>query len=266
MGFAKNLKGWTAENRSAVPVLMFHKIDNLPTQTATSWSYVSPEKFREMLGAAIRAEFRAISIEEAPQARHTGTPRFVITFDDGYECVFKNAADCLREYGVNAIQYLVADRIGWSNDWDLGLDRALERTMDLTQVREWLSMGHEIGAHTLTHPRLSQIPLPLAREEVISSKKKLEDLFGVPVKHFAYPYGDYDDEVVSLVQEAGLTTACTTNPGSVRVGDDPFRLNRLTVQESGLINYTIFKVRKGLSNILRQGQRTVNALTASRWL
>jgi peptidoglycan/xylan/chitin deacetylase (PgdA/CDA1 family) len=247
---------------------MYHKIGNPPTQTATSWSYVSPEKFREMIGAAVRAEFRALSIEEALQANHVGTPRFVITFDDGSECVFKNAADCLREYGVKAIQYLVADRIGRNNYWDLGLDRTLERTMDLTQVREWLSMGHEIGAHTLTHPKLSNIHLSLAREEVNSSKKKLEDLFGIAVKHFAYPYGDYNDEVVRLVQEAGLTTACTTNPGSVQAGDDPLRLNRLTVTESGLINNTAFKVRKGLSNFVRQGQRTVNALIASRgfWL
>jgi peptidoglycan/xylan/chitin deacetylase (PgdA/CDA1 family) len=231
---------------------MYHKIGDPRTHTAASWSYVSREKFRETIGAAIRAELSAISIEEALKARHTGIPRFIITFDDGYECVLQNAADCLRQYGVSAIQYLVADRIGRNNDWDLPLDSGLERTMDLTQIREWLSLGHEIGAHTLTHPRLSKVSVTRAREEVSSSKKKLEDLFGLAVKHFAYPYGDYNDTVVRLVEEAGFMTACTTNPGSVQAGDDPLRLKRLTVTESGLINYTAFKVRIGLSNFVRQ--------------
>ena len=193
-------------------------------------------------------------MEEAVQGNQASTPGFVITFDDGYECVLKNAAESLREHRVNAIQYLVANRIGHKNEWDLGLDPASEQLMDLTQIREWLSLGHEIGAHTLTHPRLSQIPLSLAREEILSSKKRLEDLFGVPVKHFAYPYGDYDDKIVGLVQEAGFSTACTTNPGCVRAGDDAFRLNRLTVEESGPTNFMVFKVRKNLSNFARQAR------------
>jgi len=128
------------------------------------------------------------------------------------------------------------------------LNATMERLMDPTQIREWLSLGHEIGAHTLTHPRLSQIPLSRAREEIHSSKKKLEDLFGIPVKHFAYPYGDYNQRIVGIVQEAAFHTACTTDPGCVRVGDDPFRLNRLTVREEEFSNRIASKVRKILRN------------------
>jgi peptidoglycan/xylan/chitin deacetylase (PgdA/CDA1 family) len=190
MGFIKTFKDWAGKNRSAIPVLMYHKIGNCPNRTNTSWSYVSPGNFHEVMGAVIRANFQTVSLEDVIRVERASNPRFVITFDDGYESVLKHAAEFLRQHGFTAIQFLVADRIGCKNQWDLGLDPAMGRLMDLIQIREWLSLGHEIGAHTLTHPRLSQIPLGLARKEVHSSKKKLEDLFGVPIKHFAYPYGD----------------------------------------------------------------------------
>jgi peptidoglycan/xylan/chitin deacetylase (PgdA/CDA1 family) len=215
-----------------------------------------------MMAAVIRANFRSVSLGDLIQVERGSNPRFVITFDDGYECVLKHAAEFLREHGFTAIQFLVADRIGCKNQWDLGLDPAMQRLMDITQIREWLSLGHEIGAHTLTHPRLSRIPLGLARKEVHSSKKKLEDLFGVRIKHFAYPYGDYNEEVVRLVREAGFSTACTTNPGSVRAGADPFRLDRLTVREWGLPNWTVFKLRKTLKDVAHQGRRTMDTFCA----
>ena len=125
--------------------------------------------------------------------------------------------------------------------------------MDRTQIREWPSLGHEIGAHTLTHPRLSQIPLNRAREEICRSRQeKLEDLFGVAVTHFAYPYGDYSDAVVGLVQEAGFQTACTTKFGCVQLGDDPFKLNRLSVFEREFPDWIAFRVRKRLRKLSQQ--------------
>ncbi len=47
--------------------------------------------------------------------------------------------------------------------------------------------GHQIGAHTRTHPVLTEIPAARAREEIAASKKALEDRFGFAVKHFCYP-------------------------------------------------------------------------------
>jgi peptidoglycan/xylan/chitin deacetylase (PgdA/CDA1 family) len=266
MGFIKTFEEWAKEIQSAVPILMYHKIGKCPMRTNTSWLYVSPSCFREKMGAVMRAKFRTISMEDALEGQRAIAPRFVITFDDGYECVLKHAAECLRQDGFTAMQFLVADRLGRMNEWDLGLDPAMERLMDRTQVREWLSLGHEIGAHTLTHPRLTEIPLSRAREEIHSSKKKLEDLFGIPVKHFAYPYGDYNQQIVGIVQEAGFHTACTADPGCVRAGGDPLRLNRLTVREWELPNWIAYKVRKSLADFAHRGKCTINASFGTRQL
>jgi peptidoglycan/xylan/chitin deacetylase (PgdA/CDA1 family) len=205
-----------------------------------------------MIGTLKRARFQTASIEAALQGQLKADPRFIISFDDGYECVLKYAAESIREHGFTAIQFLVVDRLGRMNEWDLDKNIAMERLMDRTQVREWLSLGHEIGAHTLTHPQLSRIPLDHAQEEIESSKKKLEDLFGVPVRHFAYPYGDYNQDVIRLVREAGFHTACTTESGCVQIGENPFLLHRLTVRERKLLNWAAFKVRKSLRRIFNK--------------
>ncbi len=73
-----------------------------------------------------------------------------------------------------------------------------------------------IGTHTCTHPHLTRIPLAEAREEIRSSRLRLEDLFGDPVR--------------DLVQEAGFLTTCTTETGGNRVGMDPLKLRRFTAR------------------------------------
>jgi peptidoglycan/xylan/chitin deacetylase (PgdA/CDA1 family) len=156
----------------------------------------------------------------------------------------------------------VVNRLGQRNEWDLGLDTTMERLMNQTQVREWLSLGFEIGAHTLTHPLLSTIPIPEAKNEIAGSKKKLEDLFGVHVEHFAYPWGDYNDAVVDLVGEAGFKTACTCDPVVVRPDVDPCRLGRFTTDERSFRSFSNYKLsyvpddaKNGVKLVLRAAKK-----------
>jgi peptidoglycan/xylan/chitin deacetylase (PgdA/CDA1 family) len=189
-----------------------------------------------------RKQLHSISLSEAIQAKAGMASRFIVTFDDGYEGTLIYAAQSLREHGFAAIQFLVADRLGQRNEWDLGLDTTMERLMDRTQVQDWLSLGFEIGAHTLTHARLTSIPIAAAKDEIAGSKKKLEDLFGIPVKHFAYPYGNYSEAIVDLVKEAGFETGCTCDPEVVRYSADPFRLGRFFTNERSLSSFSNYKL------------------------
>ena len=109
--------------------------------------------------------------------------------------------------------FLVADRLGGRNDWEMAKGEASERLMHLGQIRDWLAAGQEIGSHTRTHPWLTRLSRERAWEEIHGSKKKLEDLFGRAVRHFCYPYGDYNVMVADLVAQAGYATACTTKAG-----------------------------------------------------
>ncbi|HSK16950.1 MAG TPA: polysaccharide deacetylase family protein [Gaiellaceae bacterium] len=92
----------------------------------------------------------------------------------------------------------------------------------------------EIGAHTKTHPVLSQLPPGTSREEILGSKQALEDVLGRPVSAFAYPYGgkaDFDESTISIVREAGFDTACSTIPRRVGRRTDPLRVPRLVVRD-----------------------------------
>ena len=142
-----------------------------------SRGYVSPAHFGRLLAEFKRRNAQSISLSNAVQTKTEIGNRFVISFDDGYEGTLLHAAPMLKELGFAAIQFLVADRFGQRNEWDLGVDTTLERLMDRSQVQEWLALGFEIGAHTLTHPQLSAIPTAEAKNEIAGSKKKLEDLF-----------------------------------------------------------------------------------------
>ena len=244
--------------RQGIPILMFHKIGNHPASANMPWFYVSPAHFERLLDTFKLKNYQSISISDAVQAKAGMNKRFVFSFDDGYEGSLSYAAPKLKELGFGAIQFLVANRLGQRNEWDLGVDTTMERLMDETQVEEWLSFGLEIGAHTLTHPRLSEIPISEARKEIVDSKKKLEDRFGVRVKHFAYPYGNYNQAVVDLVREAGFETACTCDPGVVHPAVDPLQLGRFLTNErslSPLSSYKLSYALDDLKSVTRRGRQ-----------
>lgn len=88
----------------------------------------------------------------------------------------------------------------------------------------------EIGAHTLTHPRLTRLDPARAREEIRGSKAWVEGVTGKPCRMFCYPYGDVNTTVRALVAEGGFLSARTTE--RLRFdASDPFTLP-ITLQVS----------------------------------
>jgi peptidoglycan/xylan/chitin deacetylase (PgdA/CDA1 family) len=92
----------------------------------------------------------------------------------------------------------------------------------------------EVGAHTVTHPRLSALPAASQRDEIRGSKARLEEVLNRPVTSFAYPHGgrsDYTAQTVSIVREAGFARACSNFAGVVGPSTDRFQLPRIHVQD-----------------------------------
>lgn len=92
----------------------------------------------------------------------------------------------------------------------------------------------DIGAHTVTHPRLAALSLAEQQAEIQGSQAALEDVVGKPVQSFSYPFGrqsDYAAETVRLVREQGFGYACSNFADWVTRTTDPFQLPRVNVPD-----------------------------------
>jgi len=213
-----------------VPVLTYHKLGPRPAGARIKGLYVSAALFERQLAEFRRAGFNTAAFGLPPDPEGNADKRIALTFDDGFASVLRHGLNPLSRHGFRALQFLVADLIGRSNEWDAPQGEAQEPLMDDAQVKDWLATGHEIGSHSVTHPFLTRISREQAREEIFSSKKKLEDRFNAPVRHFCYPYGDWNPAVRDLVIEAGYETACTTEFGVNTALTPPFELKRITAR------------------------------------
>lgn len=104
--------------------------------------------------------------------------------------------------------------------------------MSTEQVRALHAAGMQIGAHTVTHPILAEIPAARARHEMAASRAQLESITGAPVRLFAYPNGgprrDYHGEHAALAREVGFEAAVSAAWGAARAGDDLYQIPRFT--------------------------------------
>lgn len=91
----------------------------------------------------------------------------------------------------------------------------------------------EIGAHTVTHPSLANLPPSKQRREITNSKVFLENVLNKPIKGFSYPFGlknDFTNETITIVQEAGFDYACSSEIDTVWSKSDPYQLPRYWVK------------------------------------
>ena len=211
-----------------MPILAYHKLGPLPFGAKMKSLYVGEGLFAWQMRDLRRSGFSIRSLDSWRRNSRPNRRRAVITFDDGSRTVLRHALPVLERNRMTAIQFLVADAIGGTNYWDVrSRGEATDALMDVAEVQDWLAAGHEIGSHTLTHPRLTEIAESEAKEEITASKKKLEDLFGVAVRHFCYPYGKWSRRVRDLVEGAGYMTAVTLDFGVNAESRDPFALRRI---------------------------------------
>lgn len=214
-----------------IPILMYHQIDEPPPRgTALRGLTVAPSSFAWQMRMLRLLGYRGLSMHDLePYLTGEKKGKVVgITFDDGYQNNLHHALPVLKKNGFTATCYGVSDMLGGTNAWDRGLV-AEKPLMTLNDWRAWRAAGMDIGSHTRTHAKLTELSADQARDQIERSKSTLEDAIGCPVNHFCYPYGWFNTEHASMVQEAGYSTATTTRRGRVHAGDNRFTLNRIMV-------------------------------------
>lgn len=210
-----------------LPVLMYHNVGEKGRHLN-----VSPQALARQCRLLRALGFHAITLRDLAehlQASYLPQRAVVFTFDDALLGVYEHALPVLRDYGWCATVFAVSQRLGKEADW---APRHHHRVMSHRQLAELHAQGWEVGAHTLTHPYLTRLPPEDAHREIAQCREELQQLVGVEVCSFCYPYGDFNGQVVQMVQEAGYRIACTVRKGLVRPRDDPFTLPRVPIAYS----------------------------------
>jgi peptidoglycan/xylan/chitin deacetylase (PgdA/CDA1 family) len=227
VGFSLRFNWWR-RTRPGTPVLMYHQVgEHRPGSALNRWR-VKEEDFLWQLGVLRRRGYRGVALRDLFGAPSAPTRRAVLTFDDGYRGVFERALPALLSHGFSATVFVVADKIGGVNDWDVETPREPLLTAD--EIRKMHRAGIEIGSHGATHRALTRLNDADLAREVAGSRDTLERLTGAPVTSFCYPYGDFDDRVVEAARAAGYRTATVIRGGISPDLSDPFRLKRVSVR------------------------------------
>jgi peptidoglycan/xylan/chitin deacetylase (PgdA/CDA1 family) len=212
---------------------MYHQVGTFARPTAHRATFCHVQRFAAQMAYLNRLGYAVISLDHALDGLfgHRSLPRHavVLTFDDGYQNFRDHALEVLQQYGFHATVFLVSGLLGRHSQWLADDGRVACRLMDRTTIHELQAGNLTFGSHTLSHPSLTRISPQQRTEEIFRSKADLEDLLGEEVKYFCYPNGDFDDNVVATVREAGYMAALTCVRGSATASDDIFTLPRKAI-------------------------------------
>lgn len=190
-----------------------------------------------------------------------------VTFDDGYRGVFDHAWPLLRDLGIPATVFVVAEAPGRAEAfwWD---DRDVLRAHSPARYHHWLTelrgdsvsivesvmparraqpplsrcrpaswqaiaeaarSGLDLGVHSATHRSLPALDEFAFRREVVESRDIIRRRTGVTAEFFAYPYGLWNDRVREAVRSAGYRAAFTVEPRHHGATPDRWALPRVNI-------------------------------------
>lgn len=101
--------------------------------------------------------------------------------------------------------------------------------MSPSQLRRLSECGHEVAAHSATHPILTGLGEDALRAELEAPRTLLGDWTGVAPEGCCYPNGDCDERVVAAARAAGYRYACSVRRGVAWRSSDRMALPRRAV-------------------------------------
>lgn len=207
-----------------VPILMYHVINPPPAGAPFPGLYVEPSEFAAQMRALANAGYHAITQDQMWAYWTHGVPLpagkkpIVVSFDNGYQSQYTNALPVLRA-------------LGWVGDENIQLTGLppSQGGLSQAQIEGLVAAGWELDTQGISHADLITLNATQLAEQVASSRKTIQQRYGVPVNWFCYPSGHYNATVIAAVKSAGYTGSTTVVPGWAGPESDPYRLPRLRV-------------------------------------
>lgn len=187
-----------------LPILMYHYVRTPPSTRTDLLGYrlsVSPADFQAQMDWLAINGYHPVDFNDVRAYFEGRQPLpakpVVITLDDGYADLYATAYPILAAHGFKAVAYIVSGFVGQP------------RYVSAAQVVQMDDNGIEIASHTVDHADLARLSSGSVMQQLLGSKRWLEQLVGHAVLDFAYPSGRFNSAVVNEVRLAGYDTAVT---------------------------------------------------------
>jgi len=208
-------------------VLQYHHIsDTTPAATSTSVSL-----FTTQLQMIRTLGLEVVPLESGTRAALKGTDaetsRVAITFDDAYLSVFTNAVPILASHGFPYTVFVNTRAVGRAGYMNWDQLRELARDESVTIANHSADHGHL--ARRRGEPQSQwQARVQLSLDE---ARETLERKLGANAPLFAYPYGEFDSALESLIGRRGWF-GYGQHSGPIGPGSAPTRLPRFPMAEA----------------------------------
>jgi peptidoglycan/xylan/chitin deacetylase (PgdA/CDA1 family) len=157
------------------------------------------------------------------------------SWDDGHPLDLK-LAKLLKSYNIPATFYIP-------------IENRVRETLTPDQIKE-IANDFDIGGHTYSHVKLTELAKEEAYEEIKKGKEYLEEIIGREIQSFCYPWGAYNKEIIDMVKKAGFECARTVKPLEIKVSALFEIGTTIHVGEGGYSHFRRFlKCSKVLSNM-----------------
>jgi peptidoglycan/xylan/chitin deacetylase (PgdA/CDA1 family) len=188
----------TTTVRKEPVILVYHSIEPKSEKKESKMQehyHIYPENFRAQMQYLKDNGYTPIPMKVyLDHLKHdTEIPKkaVVLTFDDGWKNQYDYAYPILKEFGYTGTFYIIAKSVGAKSyvSWD--------------NIKEMKQAGMDIQSHTNTHANLTKVDIEKIKEELMVSKKTIEEKIGYPVTMLAYPYYGMSKQARDLVASAG---------------------------------------------------------------
>lgn len=176
---------------------------------------VTPDALERQVVLLLRRGYTPVTfwqlVHEAPTRSS-----FAVTFDDGWISVLREGLPVLERLGVPATVFVASGLVDTHeqplrgrviDEWRDGPHRHELYCLCWEKLRLLAERGWEVGAHSMTHPLLTQVDDGRLDWELRESKRRCEEELGTSCRTMAYPTGDFDDRVEGAAAAAGYEAA-----------------------------------------------------------
>lgn len=141
----------------------------------------------------------------------------------------EDAVDCINGILKKMHEVKIEDFIkGIEKRYGFKADISASQMLGWNEIKEMSRNGISFGAHTHTHRNLCFLDKVEMRDEILGSKKHIEDVLGLEINEFSYPYGIFNEEVRKCVEEVGFKCARGSARGFNQEHTDRFSLNSMS--------------------------------------